>query len=176
MSGLQMFVVSASNCIYFNFGYLSTDDRLKGNDTWLTFINGQFKKCLFTNSVPYVGGINFCPSVCKCPQIQHVVVNFVIDATDLVYLRCRSRTVTICHEMYNFETKLQKYLTKEILSISGMVPSEWNSVYIFKVTNQHAEHLSQKHATGLKERVRKATGYSIRTLRFHCVRPSTKIK
>ena len=37
--------------------------------------------------------------------------------------------LTICHKMYNFGTNLHKYLTKEILSISGMVPSEWNPIY-----------------------------------------------
>ena len=41
-----------------------------------------------------------------------------------------SHMVTTWHEMDNFETKLQKYYPKEILSVSGMVPSEWNPVNI----------------------------------------------
>ena len=37
---------------------------------------------------------------------------------------------TLCFEMDIFETKLQKYYPKGILNISGMVPSEWNPVYV----------------------------------------------
>ena len=52
-----------------------------------------------------------------------------------------SHMVTTCHEMDNFETKLQKYYPKEILSLSGMVPSEWNPVYICQPLNLRANQV-----------------------------------
>ena len=74
--------------------------------------------------------------------------------------------LTICHKMYNFGTNLQKYLTKEILSILGMVPSEWNPVYISYFKKLRIFFVRQNKPT--KENFEKATLFITQTQKcFH---------